>query len=361
MGRNDLEDIAILVGLGIVGVMAYKKFFPGKSAEEVFKELDTGMRAFLDTIKLPALPPLPQIQFPVAQAQQTPLPPASSSIPNPTSPAAPATNTVPDPGEPQVKGPENKPAGSGQVDGNPQIPAPPAGSGGAIVAFAGDFDSKSTGKQTVDVMEKNNVSFIIGCGDYSYGPAAETWFNNTIGARYKGKMKGALGNHDNNSYLSVFGQTKWNFTHKVAPNLTVVFIDTEKGIDEATLTTLTKAAKAESKHVVYCFHKPYITSSNHKGSDNKSGPVIDKVAKANGIKLIVAGHNHCYEHFICDGVHFVTAGASGRKFYGTKCAACTPVKCTDNTYGFLKVAVGNTLRCQFVTHQNTAYDTFDVV
>ena len=363
MGRNDLEDIAIMVGLGIVGVLAYQKFFPGKSAGEVFTELDTSLRSFLDTIKLPELPPIPTYTPPAAAAPYTPPALPSSSIePEPTGTVDEPTNTVPDPTEPDVKEPADKPKGSGQLASNPKVSAPPAGSGGAIVAFAGDFDSGSKGKQTVEVMDKNNVSMIIGCGDYSYGSAAATWFNNTIGPRFKGKMKGALGNHDNDSYLKVFEQTAWNMAVKAAPNLTVVLINTEKGIDEATLTSLTKAAKAQSKHVAYAFHKPYIASSDghHKGSENKSGSVIDKVAKAMGVKLIVAGHNHVYEHFFCDGIHYVTSGAAGRGFYSTGCKACSPVKCTDNTNGFLKVSVGASLRCQFITHQNTTYDTFDI-
>lgn len=364
MGRSDLEDIAILVGLGIVSVMAYQKFYPGKTAEEVFKDLDTKMRGFLDTIviKLPELPPFPTYQpIQAAAAPQQPALPSSVTEPAVAGSGEP-TNTLQNPDGGQVKEPATKPAGSGQLAKNPKVPANvPAG--GALVAFAGDFDSGSKGKQTVDVMEKNGVQFIFGAGDYSYGPAAATWFNNTIGQRYKGKMKGALGNHDNDSYSDVFGQTKgvWNFVHTHSPNLSVVFIDTEKGIDEATLTNLTKAAQAKSKHVVYTFHKPYITASNHKGSDNKSGSTIDKVAKAMGIKLIVAGHNHCYEHFLCNGIHYVTSGAAGRSFYGTKCSgSCAPVKCTDNTNGYLQVAVGASLLCQFITHQNTTYDSFTV-
>ena len=382
MGRgSELEDISILVGLGIVGFMAYLKYFPNKSFDEVLQDIDTRLKGFLDTIKLPALPPIPTLSMPTPQIPQAaaapptpttitippaPTPPSSEEEPEPTGLPEEATNTIPEEDEPVVTEPPaaKKPPKSqtGQLAKNPEVPPPPAGSGGAIVAFAGDFDSNNKTKQTVATMEKNNVGYIVGCGDYSYGPAASTWFNEYIGARFKGKMKGALGNHDNDSYLQVFGQTGWNVAQQVAPNLTVVFIDTEKGISESTLTSLTKSAQGQSKHVAYAMHKPYITSSNghHKGSENKSGSIIDKVAKAMGIKLVVSGHNHIYEHFSCGGIHYVTSGAAGRDFYSGNCQGCAAGKCANNTNGFLKVSVGASLLCQFVTNAGSVQDSFQI-
>ena len=380
MGRgSELEDISILVGLGIVGAMVYLKYFPGKSFDEVLQDIDTRLKGFLDTIKLPALPPIPTISMPqIPQAAATPPPPPINITP-PSPPAtdepAPSnngtpesTNTIPeDETEPKVNEPVGKPKGSGQVPTNPKVPPPPAGSGGALIAFAGDWDSNSKSQQTSQIIDKQGCQMIIGVGDYSYSEEkAATWFDKIVGTKWRGKFKGCLGNHDvhdKSGFLSIFGQTGWNVGAKVAPNLSVVFIDTESGITEALLTSLTTSAKSQSKHVAYVFHKPFITSGNghHKPSENKWGSIIDKVAKANGVKLLIAGHNHLYEHFTCGGIHYVTSGAAGRKFYAGNCqGSCGPVKCVENTNGFLKVAVGATLRCQFISNSGQELDTFDI-
>lgn len=374
MGRNDLEDIAILVGLGIVGTMAYQKFFSGKSAEEVFTEIDTAVRSFLDTIKLPALPPLPTLQPPQAQATvlpQTPtpppLPPASSSEdePKPSNNQEP-TNTVKEQDEPKENSPQEiPPEESGQLPVNPKVTTPP--SGGAIIGFVGDMSSNSKAVQTSQVMQKQGCQSIVGTGDYSYDKEkAVDWFAKVM-PQWSGKMKGALGNHDTHDkagFLGLFKMTNFNSAAQVAPNLTVVFIDTESGITEATLESLTKAAASQSTFVAYVFHRPFITSGNvkHPGSENKWGTIIDTVAKRHGVKLMIAGHNHLYEHFKCGEIHYVTSGAGGRDFYSGNCQSkCAGVKCVTNTNGFLKVTVSpSSLLCQFITNSGSISDSFTI-
>ena len=377
MGRNDLEDIAILVGLGIVGVLAYQKFYPGKSFEEVVTELDKSLRGFLDTIKLPALPEIPSITPPAAAATTQPAisaitppppaPPSSTDEPETSGSTQQPTNTVSGETEPKVNDPPVKPKDSGQLKNNPVVSPPPAESGGAIVGFAGDFDSNSKAQQTSQIMEKQGCQLVVGVGDYSYSDEkAVDWFNKIMGPRWKGKMKGCIGNHDvhdPSGFLREFGQSGWNMGVKVAPNLTVVFIDTEKGIAAPLLDSLTNAAKQQSKHVAYVFHKPYITSSNghHKPSENKWSSIIDAAAKKHGVKLLIAGHNHLYEHFTCGGIHYVTSGAAGRKFYAGNCqGSCGPVKCVENTNGFLKVSVGASLLCQFISNSGQMLDSFQI-
>ena len=375
MGRNDLEDIAIMVGLGIVGVLTYQKFFPGKSAGEVFKELDTTVRGFLDTIKLPEFPALPTPFIPPAASavQQIPQTPTEAPfVPDNDvggvgdGPKLP-TNTIKedDAGGPKVKEPPVKPRGSGQLATNPDIKPDPSGVG-ALIAFAGDWDSNSKAVATTAAIDKQDCEMIIGVGDYSYtDQTASTWFNQNVGPKWKGKMKGCLGNHDvkqKSTFLTLFGQTSWNMGVKVAPTLTVVFIDTESGISAATLDSLTTSAKSQSKHVVYVFHKPYITSSNghHGPGENKWSSIIDAAAKKHGVKLLIAGHNHLYEHFKCGEQHYVTSGAAGRKFYDGDCKACGTTKCVENTNGFLKVAAGNTLTCQFISNSGQTLDSFQI-
>lgn len=341
----DIDDFGAIVGVGIVAYLAYRQWYEGMTLDQVVDNIDRQVRGFLDDVitKLPALPPIPQFQPPQFQFQFLPraTPPTDSS------------------GQP-VK----SKAETGQLPSSANTPEASnvPNVSGPIIAFAGDFDKGSNAKATIASMQKHNVSFIVGAGDYAYSGSASTWYNDIIGP-YKGKMKGARGNHDSSQeYLTVFGQTTWNFEMQVTTNLSVVFIDTESGINETTLDNLTKAAKARSKHVAYVFHKPHVTSSDghHKASENKWGSIIDTVAKKYGVKLIVAGHNHVYEHAMNNGIHYVTSGAAGRGLYKTGCKITGAVKCDASNHGFLKVTVGNDLLCQFVFNNGTIFDTFTI-
>lgn len=363
----DSDDLLLLLGFGIVGYIAYDKWYKGQNFDSILKDVDTKLRAFLDDIasKLPELPPPPTFTPPTFDIPQAPPPPVQQTpvqepeVPVSNTPTPSSKNTIPDADEPEEKSPQKVPVEeSGQLPVNP----PPSSISGTVVGFAGDFDNNGKAKQTVQIMQKQGVQQIVGCGDYGYDSDAATWYNNIIAPLYKGKMKGAVGNHDGSgAYLGLFGQTGWNFTQNYGPNLSVVFIDTERGIEQQTLDNLTKAAKAQSKHVAYAMHKAYVTSSDghHKPSENKWGAAIDAVAKKYGVKLVVAGHNHVYEHAVQGGIHYVTSGAAGRKFYTTGCKIAGAVKCFDNVNGFLKVtAAPDRLLCQFVTHSGSVSDSF---
>lgn len=372
MGRAE-DDIVFLLGLGIVGAIAYNEWYRDKPIEDILTDVDTKLRTFLDSIaaQLPTLPPIPTFTPPQFQFPQTPqLQPASGLTNTPTNPTPEPTNTADTEGdnEPKVHEPPVKPEGSGQLAKNPDVQPPPAGSGGAIIAFAGDFSSNDKALQTVQSIDKQNCQLIVGTGDYSYdGEKASAWFNKIIGSKWSGKMKGCLGNHDvhdKSGFLQVFGQSAWNSVARVAPNLAVVFIDTESGVDAGTLDTLTTQAKGTgAKFVAYVFHKPYITSANahHKPSENKWRSTIEAAVKKHGVKMVLCGHNHLYEHFTCGGTHYITSGAAGRKFYAGNCqGSCGPVKCVENTNGFLKVAVGANLLCQFIANSGQMLDSFTI-
>ena len=51
--RDSLEDIAILLGLGVVGYMAYNTYFPGKSAKDIMASLDDTIRNFFASLPKP--------------------------------------------------------------------------------------------------------------------------------------------------------------------------------------------------------------------------------------------------------------------------------------------------------------------
>lgn len=165
MARGDsLDDIVVLLGLGIVGALAYNEWYRDKPLDEIVKDIDSKLRGFLDDIasKLPALPPVPTMQFPQIQPAAA-APPVPDSPINPTGSTPEPTNTIdPDTGAHEKK-PPVIPKGSGQLSTNPKISAPPAGSGGAIVAFAGDFDRNGRTTATMQSIDKKQLFIYCGC------------------------------------------------------------------------------------------------------------------------------------------------------------------------------------------------------
>lgn len=344
-----------MIGAGLVGVMAYQAWYRGQTLEEVASDIDTKVRSFLDDVisKLPALPPIPTIQFPDFSQMQYYSPPPPP--PQPQQQQQPPTNESGAPATQQE---------TGQLSTNPNVSNPPEGSGplgnAAIVAIAGDFASGGAAKATGQSMQKHKVQFIAGTGDYGFGMEPTKWIQDILGQQFVGKIKGALGNHDGNEYLQAFGQDSWNTWIKVAPTLAFVFM--KEGIGEAELDSLTSKAKASGvKHIIYVLHIPYVTGddAHHKASENKNGPTIDKVAKKYGVQIIAAGHNHNYEHFLRNGIHYITVGAGGRPFY-TSSKGAGMVKIVNNKNGFVKVSIGQELLLQFIDNNGVIHDSFKV-
>jgi hypothetical protein len=68
---------------------------------------------------------------------------------------------------------------------------------------------------------------------------------------------------------------------------------------------------AEMRYAIVGFHRPYYTFGN-------SGPNYTKRAYLHtlfveyGVPLVLTGHNHSYERFVVDGIHYVVDGGGGR-------------------------------------------------
>jgi len=57
-------------------------------------------------------------------------------------------------------------------------------------------------------------------------------------------------------------------------------------------------------------HKP-AWSSGHHGSNAQMRRLSDEVCEPNGVSLVIAGHNHFYQHCFVNGIHHLTMGSAG--------------------------------------------------
>lgn len=318
--------------------MAYQAWYRGQTLEQVTADIDTKVRAFLDDVisRLPALPPIPVIQFPPfpffgQQPSQYGTAPPQQQQPSPQYGTAPQQQ-------------------------------PPLGSGGdsSIIGIAGDWQASGATKQVMAAMEQNNVQFILTAGDYNSGN-----IGSVLSPKYKdsGRIRGAKGNHDGGSDYSIFGQSGWNTATKINSAVGAVTMD-NNGITESELDQLTSQLKsAGCKIIIYVMHMPCVTASgdHHSSSENKNCSFIEKVAQKYGVQLLVNGHNHYYGRFNKNGRTYITVGTAGGGWRGGD-GGGGAVKVVKEKHGFLKcVTNGNSLNCSFIDASNNAVlDTFTI-
>jgi len=93
-----------------------------------------------------------------------------------------------------------------------------------------------------------------------------------------------------------------------------------------TKAELEKASKDPGiENRVAAFHNPMYTCGNHKDDENAKRS-LEPLFKRYGVKLVLAGHNHIYEHLLENGVHYLTLGGGGAPLHDIK------TKCDHNRF-----------------------------
>ncbi|MFH1531352.1 MAG: metallophosphoesterase [Pseudomonadota bacterium] len=73
--------------------------------------------------------------------------------------------------------------------------------------------------------------------------------------------------------------------------------------------------RENAQWVIVAFHGPMYTFSNH-GPWLKGREHVLPLLEQHQVDLVVNGHNHCYEHFLVNGIHHVVSGGGGAPLYG---------------------------------------------
>jgi len=66
---------------------------------------------------------------------------------------------------------------------------------------------------------------------------------------------------------------------------------------------------------IVVFHRPTYTFSKHAPGNLATRMALHERFLEYGVPLVFAGHAHCYERFLVDGVHYVTDGSGGAALY----------------------------------------------
>ncbi len=103
-------------------------------------------------------------------------------------------------------------------------------------------------------------------------------------------------------------------------NAAFILLNTEDdlttGPELVWLTQELTRLSAEGFHIFVMAHNPMYTFSNHLPYSG-GAEILHPLFRDAGVLGFFAGHNHCYEHFLVEGVHYFTLGGGGAPLYGT--------------------------------------------
>jgi hypothetical protein len=237
----------------------------------------------------------------------------------------------------------------------------------------GDYGSAGPVEQSVaELVAAFRPEFIVTLGDNNYplGEASTIDFNiglfyHSYIAPYHGRFGcggarnrffPALGNHDwytvgAQPYLDYFtlpGNER--YYDVVWGDVHVFALDTDPSEPDGVAADSPQAAWLK-KHlatsrapwkIVYMHHPPY--SSGPHGST----PQMRWPFKAWGANLVLAGHDHVYEHVVVDGLDYLVNGLGGATFYTLRPAVAGSVVRFNEAAGALLIeADARTLRARF--------------
>lgn len=271
-------------------------------------------------------------------------------------------------------------------------PAPatkPAASAEAHFAIISDFGQSGLGeRQVADLVHSWQPQFIVTLGDNNYPNGAEATIDANIGQYYgdyialkKGRTSAyptassqkffpALGNHDWRArgavpYLNYFDLPGNGRYYSVTRGPVALFIlDSDPHEPDGTDAT-SKQAKwlegqlraSQAPHKLVVMHHPPFSSGHHGSSSWMQWPF-----KAWGATLVLAGHDHTYEHVVMDGLDYLVMGLSGadRDRFKVACALPRASKdfCYDGNFGALEAhADATSLTVRLITIDGRVQDT----
>lgn len=211
--------------------------------------------------------------------------------------------------------------------------------------------------------------FVVHLGDIQYYASIletwQSWFRDAAPLLQAGAFYPCIGNHEleltgelEDYYLRLFaspgdGTPRW---YRFSSGGVAFFaLDTESSLaagseQVAWLTQALADAKATPgwKLSVVFFHKPLYTLSQHDPLTDVRA-VLEPLFAANGVKLVLQGHNHVYERFEVGDVTWITSGGGGAPLYGTDTNASSYAndallrQAAASQYHALEISIGDTL------------------
>lgn len=79
---------------------------------------------------------------------------------------------------------------------------------------------------------------------------------------------------------------------------------------------LQSPAAAAAEFIVMAFHHPPYTVGRHREDEKGFRDDLEPLLQEAQVSVVFNGHNHCYEHFLVEGIHYIVTGGGGAPLYG---------------------------------------------
>ena len=169
--------------------------------------------------------------------------------------------------------------------------------------------------------KKVNFTFVLMLGDNIYGGHTPADFRRKFEQPYKPlldagvKFYAALGNHDRESerYYKPFNMGEKRYYSFKNGNAEFFALDSNY-MDPEQVSWLTEGLKKSSAAWKICFfHHPLYSSARYHGSDTDLRNILVPIFTANGVEVVLSGHEHVYERLKTQsGINYFVLGNSGQ-------------------------------------------------
>jgi predicted phosphodiesterase len=242
------------------------------------------------------------------------------------------------------------------------------------VRFAVIGDNGTGEKEEYDVAQqmerfraKDNFDFVTMLGDNIYGGDSSADMKRKFEDPYKSlldagvKFYASLGNHDNPNqrFYKPFNMGEKRYYSFKKGNAEFFALDSNY-MDPTQLDWLTNALRSSTAAWKICyFHHPLYSDGKFHGPDTDLRARLEPVFKANGVRVVLSGHEHLYERIKPhDGVYYFVLGNSGElRANGLKTSADT-AKGFDTDRGFMVMEIaGDQLYFQAISRTGATIDS----
>ncbi|WP_143608951.1 metallophosphoesterase family protein [Thermosipho affectus] len=225
-----------------------------------------------------------------------------------------------------------------------------------LVAVYGDsrFGNKVHIK-IVELISSYNPTVVVHLGDMvNRGDRKEEWntfFKITKNLRKNSYFQLVKGNHENPDvyYKKYFGLYNYYADFK---KYRLIFLD------PYTKGYLEFLENYGNERSIVFLHYPIYTVGPH-WKDRLDLSKLDKIVADKGIKIVISGHEHNYQHFYVNNTHYIITGGAGASLYG---------KVIDNEYlvsfykeyHFVLLELNDDLNIKVIDLNNKILEEFNV-
>ena len=243
----------------------------------------------------------------------------------------------------------------------------------------GDNRSDSAGHQSVVnrmLLASPMPSLAVNVGDLTYNgstPVFETFFHVERGLMSRLPMYPSVGNHDIRDmttwarFFALPNNERWytmRYGNSAFHCVDVYSTSTPGSTQYNWLVSELQADSANSaiQHIFVWFHDPPYTTNAGHSSNTTVRQYLCPLFERFHVAITFQGHNHCYEHSLVNGVHYILTGGGGAPLDNEWNAAQPWTVYREATFEDVVVDVnGDTIRSVGVRPDGTEFDTLLLV